>query len=236
MTAETEDMDALLVSVTDQVQTLGGYIQEQRISNGSQYASYRYRNAYLTVRIPAEQVDAFTQSVSGVSNVVRISKSLEDITLQYVDTESRLKALQTEESRLLELMAQAQNMSDLLQIEGRLTEVRYELESVASRLRTYDNLVNYATIYLSIEEVKEFTPVEEKTVFQRITEGFARSVKGVGELIVNVLVWLIVNLPYIVVLGAAAFALVLLGKKLPRKPRKKAKKEKDAPKPEEKEE
>ena len=214
MDAETEDLDALLEHIASQIGDLGGYVENQWLSNGSRYSASRYRNASLTVRIPAEKVDSFTQQVTGVCNVVRSSKSLEDVTLTYVATESRMNALQTEEARLLELMEQAETMSDLLEIEARLTDVRYELESVTSQLRTYDNLVNYATIYLNIDEVTEYTPVEEETLWQRISGGFVRSLKGVGEAILDSAVWLIVNLPYLVVFGAIAVAIIAILRRL----------------------
>ena len=217
MDAETEDLDALLESITSQIDALGGYVEDQRITNGSRYSTTRYRSASLTVRIPAEDVDSFTQTVSGVCNVVRSSKSLEDVTLTYVATESRMNALQTEEARLLELMGQAENMSDLLEIEARLTDVRYELESVTSQLRIYDNLVDYATIYLGIDEVTEYTPVEEETLWQRISGGFVRSLKGLGETLLDVAVWLIVNLPYLVVLAAVSWAVIAIIRRLRRK-------------------
>jgi len=222
MSAETEDMDALLDAVQQQIDQLGGYVQNQRVSNGSRYSNYRYRSASLTVRVPADQVDAFTEKVGGLSNVVRSSKSLEDITLSYVATESRMNALKTEEARLLELMAKAENMSDLLEIEARLTDVRYELERVTSQLRTYDNQVNYATIYLTIEEVTEYTPVEEETLWQRISGGFLRSLKGVGSGLLNFGVWILVNIPYFVVIAGIVWLLwkliVLLRKRRASRP------------------
>lgn len=217
MDAETEDLDALLESITSQIESLGGYVEDQRVTNGSRYSTSRYRSASLTVRIPAEDVDSFTQKVSGVCNVVRSSKSLEDVTLTYVATESRMNALQTEEARLLELMEQAETMADLLEIEARLTDVRYELERVTSQLRVYDNLVDYATIYLGIDEVTEYTPVEEETLWQRISGGFVRSLKGLGETLLDVAVWLIVNLPYLVVLAAIGWAIVAITRRLRRK-------------------
>lgn len=223
MDAETEDLDALLESVAVQIEALGGYVEDQRITNGSRYSTSRYRSASMTVRIPAGDVDSFTQEVAGVCNVVRSSKSLEDVTLTYVATESRMKALQTEEARLLELMEQAETMADLLEIEARLTDVRYELESVTSQLRTYDNLVDYATIYLGIDEVKEYTPVEEETLWQRISGGFVRSLKGLGETLLDLAVWLIVNLPYLVVFAGIVWVVIVIIRRIKRKnPVKKA--------------
>ena len=188
---------------------MGGYTEDQRVFNGSTYASRRYRNAYLTVRVPAEAVDGFIGSVSGLANVVRNEKTRKDITLQYVSTDSRVKALQTEETRLLELMEKAETMADLLEIEGRLTDVRYELERFASQLRVYDNQVDFATVHLSVEEVQEYTPAAERTVWQRIGDGFLSSMKGLWRGIVEIFVWVLGNLPYLAVCAAVAAALVL---------------------------
>lgn len=213
ISAETEDLDTLLAALDERIVALKGYVEAQNIYNGSNYSSRRYRSASMTVRIPADSVDQFTQDVSGISNVVRSNKNLEDITLTYTATESRVKALQTEEERLLELMAQAENMSDLLEIEARLTDVRYELERSTTRLKGYDNKVDYATVYLNIEEVQEYTPVEEETLWQRISGGFVSSLKGVGTAIVDFIVWIIVSSPYLLVFGGITVAAIFLIRK-----------------------
>ena len=222
MSAETEDLDALMEALNGKISGLGGYVEDQDSYNGSMYSSRRYRSASLTVRIPAQRVDEFTEEMSGIANVVSTNLSREDITLSYVATESRVKALQTEEARLLELMEQAETMADLLEIESRLTDVRYELENRASQLRLYDNQVDYATIYLSIDEVQEYTPVEEPTVWERISGGFVRSIKGVGNGLLDLLVWVLAKSPYLVILGGVTVGVVVLIKK--RKARKAAKK------------
>lgn len=208
--AETDDLDALTKALDERITAMNGYVEDQSVFNGSTRANYRYRNANMTIRIPAEDVDRFTEEVGGIANVVSKEKNLEDVTLNYVSTESRMKALQTEEARLLEFMEQAETMADLLEIEARLTDVRYELEDVTSRLRLYDNQIDYATIYLSIEEVQEYTPVEEPTTWERITEGFSDSLEGLKEGSVDLLVWVITSSPYLVVFGVIAAAILLL--------------------------
>ena len=226
MSAETEDLDALMEALNGKISGLGGYVEDQDSYNGSMYSSRRYRSASLTVRIPAERVDEFTEEMSGIANVVSTNLSREDITLSYVATESRVKALQTEEARLLELMEQAETMADLLEIESRLTDVRYELENRASQLRLYDNQVDYATIYLSIDEVQEYTPVEEPTVWERISGGFVSSVKGVGNGLLDLLVWVLAKSPYLVILGGVtAGVVVLIRKRKTRRASKKAAKQ-----------
>ena len=217
MSAETEDLDTMTAALDERIEALNGYVEDQRIYNGSAYADRRYRNANLTIRIPAENVDQFTDQVSGIANVISQEKNLEDITLTYVSTESRMTALQTEEARLLELMAQAETMSDLLEIEARLTDVRYELESVTSRLRTYDNQINYATIHLEISEVQEYTPVEDPTLWQRLTGGFQDSLEGLGESLQDLLVGIVVIFPFLLVYGGIGLVIFLVIRKVVKK-------------------
>ena len=229
LTAETDDLDALRSALDEKIAALNGYVEDQSVYNGSIYDSgRRYRSANLTVRIPADSIDAFLQDVGGLANIVRQNKSIEDVTLSYVATESRLKALETEEARLLELLSQAENMTDLLEIEARLSEVRSELENYASQKRLYDNQIDYATIYIAIEEVQEYTPTEEPSLWERIRDGFKDNLEGVGEGLLDVLVWFIVSIPTLVVLAVVVLILVLIVRRIRRhrKAKKAAKQQK----------
>ena len=222
LTAETEDLDALLTAITGRVSELGGYIENQRVYNGSAYASYRSRSASLTIRIPADRLDGFVDHVAENTNIVSRYAYIDDVTLTYVATESRVKALQAEESRLLELMDKAENLTDLLQVEARLTDVRYELESVTNQMNVLKNQVSYGTIHLNVDEVVEYTPVAEETFWQRISGGFVDSLEEIGDGIVEVTVFVLANLPYFVLIGIGVVVIIVLAKRSIRK--KKAKK------------
>ena len=222
LTAETEDLDALLTAITGRVSELGGYIENQRVYNGSAYASYRSRSASLTIRIPADRLDGFVDHMAENTNIVSRYAYIDDVTLTYVATESRVKALQAEESRLLELMDKAENLTDLLQVEARLTDVRYELESVTNQMNVLKNQVSYGTIHLNVDEVVEYTPVAEETFWQRISSGFVDSLEEIGDGIVEVTVFVLANLPYFVLIGIGVVVIIVLAKRSIRK--KKAKK------------
>ena len=215
--AETDDLDSALENVSALLTEAKGYIQDQNIYNGSAYYGGRYRSANLTLRIPAENLDQFQASVESVANVTSASRSSEDVTLQYVDTESRVNALKTEQDRLMELLSQAETMADLLEIESRLTQVRSDLESYTSQLKVLENQVDYATMYLSLSVVKEYTPVAEKSRLQKIGEGFVKSLKDLGNGILDIGVWVLVKLPYFAVIGLIGFGVYRLVKKLWRK-------------------
>lgn len=222
MDAETEDMEPLLNDINAKTAELGGYMESQEIYNGSKYDRYSYRHAYLTVRIPANKLDSFVNHVSDNANITSRNTSTENVTLSYIATESRITALETEQTRLLELLAMAENMEDLLLIESRLTEVRTELEQVNSVLRSYDNRINYSTIHLNITEVKEYTEVEEpETFWERISTGFVNSMENVGEGIVDFAVFLVVAFPYFLPFIIVAVVVIVIIKTVGKKKKKK---------------
>ena len=205
LNAETDDLDAIMQKVDEKIAALSGYAENREV-----YNSGSRRHASLIIRIPATQADQFVDHVAGMTNVTSSTETAEDITLTYVATESRVKALQTEHDRLLELLEKAENMDDLLQIEKRLTEVRADLEEVASKLRLYDNMVDYATVTLTIYEVKEYTDVTEpETVWQRISKGFMESLEDLGDFFTELFVFVVVGIPYFVLLAVVILLIVL---------------------------
>ena len=221
MNVETDDLEVLQEALASRIEELNGYIENQSVYNGSAYSNRRYRNANLTVRIPADRIEEFTAQIGELSNVVSNNLRREDVTLTYVATESKVNALKTEETRLLELLAQAETMSDLLEIEARLSDVRYELESYTTQLRTLTNQIDYATVYLFIEEVQEYTPVEEPTLWERISGGFVDSLEGLATGAVDLLVWMITSSPYLAVFAGLTVAAIIVTKRVRRIRRKK---------------
>lgn len=213
MDVETEEFDALLVNVQNRIKSLSGYLESSNVYNGS-YSNSDYngnlRSANLTARIPADKLDEFLSLVSESANVVRKDENVTDVTLQYVDMQSHKEVLLTEQERLLELLEQAETIDDIITLESRLSEVRYQIESMESQLRTFDNQVTYSTVYLYIEEVKTYTPVKELTRLERMTAGFMASLAGVGNGFLDFCVNLVIALPYLVV-WAVVIALIVVG-------------------------
>ena len=226
MDVETEDLEALLPQINEKISALSGYVEEQELYNGSSYSSYRSRSASLTIRIPAADLNGFVENIKGVSNVVTYNESTENVTLTYVATESRMKALEVEQERLLELLSKAENMSDLLEIEARLTDVRYELENVTSQLRVLSNRVDYATVHLYISQVRVYTETEPQTVWQRIGSGFKENLRDIGEDMTDFFVWIVTYSPQLV-LWAVIIAVAVTVLKKKRATRKAAKEKKE---------
>ena len=224
MDVETKEFETLITTIEQEVSQLGGYIENMDTYNGSSYSGYReIRNASITIRIPQDELFGFVNKVTDISNVTRRTDNVEDVTLRYVDMESRRDALKVEQSRLLELLERAESLEDILVIEERLTDVRYELESMESQLRTMDNKVNFSTVYLRIDEVKELTPVKEETFWERISGGFIDSLVNIGHGFVELFIWFVVRLPYLLVWAGVIFIIVLIVKVICKRSKAKAK-------------
>lgn len=232
MKTETENMDALLAAIDSKVAALGGYMENRNVYTGSRYSSYSSnRSASLTIRIPKDKLDEFVAHVANESNVTSSNESSDDVTLTYVAVQSRMTALKKEEARLLELIDKAANLTELLELEKRLTEVRTDLENVTSQLLLYDNLVDYGTIDISIEEVQKLTPVAEPGFWTRIGTGFMESLRNLWSFLKELAIFLVVSLPYLLPIAAIVLVIVFSIRHSIRKKRKAAKST-HTPKPE----
>lgn len=223
--AETKEYDKLMASLDAKINQLNGYIES---SEEDQYGGKDRRCCTVTVRIPCDSLDSFLAVISESTNVLSKNVSTEDVTLTYVDMESHIKALRTEEETLLGLLEKAEKLSDVITLQDELTDVRYQIESYESQLRTYDNLVQYSTVSLTVEEVERETTVSEKKSFlSEIRSGLSDNLYSVGQVIRSLAIWLIVSLPYFVVIGAAVAVVVFVIRKIKKRHRKKHENEKN---------
>ena len=213
MNVETTDFDTLLSTISNAVSSLGGYIEQSSVSGNSMYSNRTYnRHASLTARIPADELDHFVSEISGHGNVTNRSENVRDVTLKYSDIESHKKSLTIEQERLWELLEKAESVETIIALESRLSEIRYQLESYESQLRTYDNQVDYSTVNLFIDEVTVFTPTTPDGIGTRIQKGLQRNMENLGDGFVNFIVWFASNLPVFAVLAVILGAGVLIGR------------------------
>ena len=226
MHLETREFDALTKSISDAVTFFGGYMEQSDVSGNSLYWSDERssRCSNLTARIPENKLDAFLTEVSGQGNVTYKNESVQDVTLQYTDITSRKKTLQMEQDRLWELLGKAESIDAVIALEARLSEVRYQLESIESQLRTLDNQIVYSTVYLSIQEVQVLTSTDPDTIPVRIQKGLSRSFNTLKISSVDFLVWFISSLPILAVFAVLVFiAVIILKKPLKRRKTRKQK-------------
>lgn len=215
MDMETQEFEQLISAIDTKINQLSGYVESSNIS-GKRYYSNNTRNADIVARVPKERLDEFVHELKSTANVVNLSETTENVTLNYIDTESRKKALEIEQERLFSLLEKVEKLEDIISLETRLSNVRYELQNYETQLRNYDNLVEYSTVTMYIREVERLSPNAEETigVWARIKNGFRETMYNISDGAKNFLVWFIVNLPYFMIWGAILTVIGLVGRKL----------------------
>lgn len=170
------------------VKEMGGYFEQRSLSNRS--SGYRY--AEYTVRVPAEKFNDFCSQMGTLCHLVYKNESADNITERYYDTESRLVTAQTKLERLQELLRRAESMEDIITIESAISETEWTIENLTGTLRTYDSLVGYSTVYMSLQEVYELSGQGQAPVTfgDRLGESFLNGLRSIGRTAQNFAVWL----------------------------------------------
>lgn len=188
MDLQTLSFDKADSDISALVEEMGGYFEQRSISNRS--SGYRY--AEYTVRVPAEKFNDFCSQMGTLCHLVYKNESADNITESYYDTQSRLVTAQTKLERLQELLRRAESMEDIITIESAISETEWTIENLTGTLRTYDSLVGYSTVYMSLSEVYELAGQGQAPVTfgDRLGESFLDGLKSIGRTAQNFAVWL----------------------------------------------
>ena len=223
VTVETTDFDTALGKVDALVARFDGWIESSSVSGANYYDISRgrssARSASYTLRIPGERFDELMGSLTELGNIPYSHVYTENVTAQYYDTRARMVAYQTQEARLLEMMEVAETVEDIILLEDRLTELRYQIESLQSALNNWDRRVSYSTVYLQLNEVREYTPDTpiQLSYGERLGRAFRSGLSSVGSFFKDFLLWFVEALPTLVILAVLLVVLLPLAKKLHRK-------------------
>jgi hypothetical protein len=207
---QTQKYDDLAASIRRRVSELGGYIE-----NSNEYSNYNdKRSCYLVARIPQDKLDEFLNTALTEGTVVSRSENVEDITLTYSDVKTRVETLKVEQERLLELLGKAEDVESIIAIETRLSEISYEIENNASRLKVYDNKVSYSTVSIDIQEVALTAETVEASLWEKIAAGIEENFIDVTAFLGGLLFAIVINLPALIVLAVIIALIVLIVKKI----------------------
>lgn len=143
---ESEDINESFTGIQKAVSKYQATISND--ASGKDYNS-TFRN--LTIRIPNKHFDTFISDISqGVKHFDTKEISQQDVTEEYVDVESRMKSKKKLEERYLQLLSKANKVSEMLEIEKQLAEIREEIEAKEGQLKYMQNRVALSTITLEM--------------------------------------------------------------------------------------
>lgn len=189
----TEDFNASMRRLEQKIAVSGSYIQQ---SDSRAATEYRAAYASMTIRVPATLYGDFKTFLTDLAELDSASEHGDDVTVQYYDTEARLKVLQAQEERIKTFIANSKDLDEIFKIERELTRISTEIEQLTTVKNRLDNLTAYATVYVEVLEIQEIPEeeVEEPETFgERVAKAFSGAVGAVViavQLLVLLLVWI----------------------------------------------
>ncbi|CAG9608628.1 DUF4349 domain-containing protein [Pseudoneobacillus rhizosphaerae] len=179
--------------------------------NGFMIGSTSYRDSNeqvsgsITLRVPQQHFQSFLNDAEGVAEeVLERNVNGQDVTEEYVDLESRLRAKRVVEERLLEFMKNAQKTEDLLKISSDLSVVQEEIEQVMGRMKFLENQSALSTITIDLYEKNVIVPNLEKddlNTWEKTKKQFVTSTNFLLGAFSAIFVFFIGNLPVFLLLA-----------------------------------
>ncbi len=216
---QTKEYDKYISGLTANVVANGGYVEKSDANMGGYYNSNRHSTYVL--RIPADKLDSFMASAEENGKITSKTETQQNVTLEYVDIESRISAYKTEKATLTNLLEKAASLENVLAIQERLSEVNYQIENYTAQLRVLENRVSYSTVTINIDEVERVSETEP-TLWQRIKNEFLDNIDNLKEGLGDFVVAIIGGIPVIIPVVVIAIVAIIIIKKLIKK--RKAKK------------
>jgi len=213
---EVDSYKATTSQIKEMVQEMQGYVvsenthvydQERKLLAGS-----------LALRIPEERFDEALDRLENMGSSDNRTIDSQDVTEEYVDVESRLRAMRLKEERLLAILNKSGSLGDILAVENELARTRADLEALEGRLRYLNNRTELSTINITVRET--LTPVKQiKTtglqgVLARTQEAFIKSINAIIIGFGNLIVYLGAYLPFIILTLVLLLILWVVGRNI----------------------
>lgn len=219
LTVETKEYEQYISAIRSDVAAAGGYVETSSLNDSYSGKSSRY--ASFVFRIPADKLDEFLKKAGENGRITRQNESQLNVTLEYVDIQSRIKAYTTERDTLLELLKKADDLKDVISVQERLSDVNYQIENYTSQLRVLENRVSYSTVSLDLWEVERVSE-DDSSLGGEIKNALAENWSNLKQGIRDFIVWFVGGLPIIIPVAVLiAVAIIVLCKVIKKRRAKK---------------
>lgn len=184
---EINDFKTFGELVHDQVKKAGGYIAQEQ----QKETEYSIENNII-IKVPVNQFDN-VMNVLSTAAVKTIGKSIsaEDVTMQTVDVRSRLEAKKQVRARYTELLKQAKNMEDVLNVQSEINQIQEEIEATSGKLNYLKQSASFSTIHINYHQVLNPGIIDNDPAYNtRIWSSFKNGWIWIGEVFIGIIsIW-----------------------------------------------
>ncbi len=218
-----KDVPESVKAIQNMAKEMNGYVVSVNVYQTLVREGIKAPQANMVIRVPAERLDEALERIKqDAVEVQSETRSGEDVTDQYVDLQSRLRAKQAAEAQLLKIMEKAEKTEDVLAVYQQLQQVQSEIEVLKGQIKYYEQSAALSAITVNLLAEETIQPIE---IGGWKPQGVARD--AIQQLIyflqgfVNFLIrFFLYFLPVLVLVGAALYVAFLCVRWLYRKVRK----------------
>ena len=178
---QLEDYKKFNASVHNSIKQFGAYVAGEKQGE----SNYKIENS-LIIKVPVSQFDDLINSFSGDGiKVVEKNISSEDVTSQVIDTKARMQAKITVRDKYLELLKQAKNMNEILQVQNEINNMQENIEAANNRVNYLQHASAYSTVNLSYYQYINGSTGDEENpdFFTKLTRAFSTGSSFVANLV-----------------------------------------------------
>ncbi len=185
---EVKDFTAYNTSLRQKIKQFGGYVAQEEQSQ----SDYKIENM-VTIKVPVDQFDDAVNSItSDVKELKEKKVTSQDVTTEVIDTRSRIETKKQVRVRYLDLLKQAKNMEEILNVQSEINGIQEQIESAAGRIEYLNHASSFSTINLTFYQVLNATAIDnDKPSFAtRFGNAFRSGWEWVGELSIGIVsIW-----------------------------------------------
>ncbi|ASS95052.1 DUF4349 domain-containing protein [Peribacillus simplex] len=200
---KVKNLEKAQIKIENKVAEYGGYVVESNVYREDE----ELVEGTITVRVPEAHFQDFLADSEGeASEVVGRNVTGQDVTEQYVDLKARLKSKRAVEERLLAFMKDAEKTEDLLKISSDLAVVQEEIEQLTGQMKYLENQTSYSTVTITLSQDRIVVPGidnKELNTWERTKKQLATSANLLLKAGSGIIVFIIGNLPILIILGGA---------------------------------
>ena len=128
---------------------LGGYVGNTTVQSGKDQP----RSAMVEIKVPSSRWSQLLEGIKPTGTIESLSESAQDVGEEFVDVQARMENARRLEQRLLALLAnRTGKLSDVLEVENQLGQVREEIERYQGRMRYLQTRAAVSTMLVNLHE------------------------------------------------------------------------------------
>ena len=194
---QSDDYKKFNLSIHNSLKKYGAYIAGER----QQETDYKTENT-LTIKVPVAQFDDLVNSIGGDGiKIMEKNISTEDVTGEAVDTKARMQAKMAVRDKYIQLLKQAKNMNEILQVQTEINEIQEGIEAANGRINYLQHASAYSTINLNYYQYINGSGAKDETpdFLTKLTRAFSTGTTFLSNLVLFIIsIWPLL-------LGAVAF-------------------------------